>query len=131
MYSYGPPPHMPKQKQDDQLEHTYSSYMRIRDVTLKTSQKRWMIGRSGEWGSGISVLAARHDDDNDIYDAWIIYSFIYLFKIIDDWMEMNLTKIYVYIFSFTCHSCELSKNKQAKMIFFFFYFSSKFCTVIE
>ena len=63
MYSYGPP-HMAKQKQDDQLEHTYSSYVRIRDVALKTCQKRWMIGRSGERGSGISVLAARHDDDN-------------------------------------------------------------------
>ena len=25
-----------------------------------------MIGRSGERGSGISVLAARHDDDDDI-----------------------------------------------------------------
>ena len=29
-----------------------------------TCQKRWMIGRSGERGSGISVLAARHDDDD-------------------------------------------------------------------
>ena len=64
MYSYGPP-HIAKQKQDDQLEHTYSSYVRIRDVALKTCQKRWMIGRSGERGSGISVLAARHDDDDD------------------------------------------------------------------
>ena len=64
MYSYGPP-HMAKQKQDDQLEHTYSSYVRIRDVALKTCQKRWMIGRSGERGSGISVLVARHDDDGD------------------------------------------------------------------
>ena len=54
-----------KQKQDDQHEHTYSSYVRIRDVALKTSQKRWMMGRSGERGSGISVLAARHDDDDD------------------------------------------------------------------
>ena len=62
MYSYGPP-HMAKQNQDDQLEHTYSSYVRIRDVTLKTCQKRWTIGRSGERGSGISVLAARHDDE--------------------------------------------------------------------
>ena len=35
MYSYGPP-HLAKQKQDDQLEHTYSSYVRIRDVALKT-----------------------------------------------------------------------------------------------
>ena len=39
MYSYGPP-HMAKQKHDDQLELTYSSYVRIRDVTLKTCQKR-------------------------------------------------------------------------------------------
>ena len=58
-------PHMAKQKQDDQLEHTYSSYVRIRDVALKTSQRWLMIGRSGERGSGISVLAARHDDDDD------------------------------------------------------------------
>ena len=64
MYSYGPP-HMAKQKQDDQLEHTYSSYVRIGDVALKTCQRRWMIGRSGERGSGISVLAAWHDDDDD------------------------------------------------------------------
>ena len=39
MYSYGPP-HMAKQKQDEQLEHTYSSYVRIRDIALKTCQKR-------------------------------------------------------------------------------------------
>ena len=35
------------------------------DLALKTSQKRWMIGRSGERGSGISVLAARNDGDDD------------------------------------------------------------------
>ena len=34
MYSYGPP-HMAVQKQDDQHEHTFSSYVRIRDVVLK------------------------------------------------------------------------------------------------
>ena len=45
------------------LEHTYSSYVRIRDVALKTSQRRWMIRRSVERGSGISV----HDDEDDIY----------------------------------------------------------------
>ena len=47
------------------LEHTYSSYVRIRDVAQKTCQMRWTIGRSGKRGSGISVLAARHDDDDD------------------------------------------------------------------
>ena len=72
MYSYGPP-HMADQKQDDLLEYTYSSYVRIRDVALKTCQRRLTIGRSGERGSEISVLAARHDDDDDIYIYIIIY----------------------------------------------------------
>ena len=56
-------PHMAEQKQDDQLEHTYSSYVRIQDVALRTCRKQWMVGRGGERGSGISVLAARHDDE--------------------------------------------------------------------
>ena len=43
----------------------YSSYVRIRDVALKICQRRWTIGKSGERGSGISVLVARHDDDDD------------------------------------------------------------------
>ena len=58
-----------EQKQDDQLEHTYSSYGRIRDVALKTCLRRWTIGKSGKRGSGISVLAARHDDDDDDGDG--------------------------------------------------------------
>ena len=57
--------HMAKLKQDNQLEHTYSSYVRVRDVALKTCEERWMIGRSGERGSEIFVLAVRHDDDGD------------------------------------------------------------------
>ena len=56
---------MAVQKQDDQLELTYSNYVRTQDVILKTSWRRWIIGRSGERESGISVLAARHDDDDD------------------------------------------------------------------
>ena len=57
---------MAAQKQDDQHEHTFSSYVRIQDVVLKTYLGRWTIGRSGERGSGISVLPARYDDDEDI-----------------------------------------------------------------
>ena len=63
MYFYGPPP-MAEQSQDGQLEHTYSSSVKIRDVSQKTCQKRWTIGRNGERGSWISVLATRHDDDD-------------------------------------------------------------------
>ncbi len=33
-------PHMAEQKQDDQLEHTYSSSVRIPDVALNTYQRR-------------------------------------------------------------------------------------------
>ena len=62
MYSYGLP-HMAEQKQDDQHEHTFSNYVRIRDVVQKTCQRRRT--KSGERGSGISVLPARHDDDDD------------------------------------------------------------------
>ena len=65
--TYDGPPHIGKQKQDDQLELTYSTYVRTQDVTQKTCQRWWMIGRSGERGSGISVLAARHDDDDDCF----------------------------------------------------------------
>ena len=49
----------------DQLAPTYSSSVRIRGVALRTYQKQWTIGRGGERGSGISVLMARHDDDDD------------------------------------------------------------------
>ena len=59
-------PHMAVQKQDDQHEHTFSNYVRIRDVVLKTCLGRWTMGRSGERGSGISVLPARYDDDANI-----------------------------------------------------------------
>ena len=56
-------PHMAVQKQDDQHEHTFSNYVRIWDVVQKTCLRRWTIGKSGERGSGISVLPAQHDDD--------------------------------------------------------------------
>ena len=56
---------MAAQKQDDQLERRFSSYVRIQDVVLKTYLGRWTIGMSGERGSGISVLPARYDDDDD------------------------------------------------------------------
>ena len=56
---------MAVRKQDDQHEHTFSSYVRIRDAVLKTYLGWWTIGRSGERGSGISMLPARYDDDDE------------------------------------------------------------------
>ena len=57
---------MDMQKLDDQLEPTYSGSASIQDVSQKTCQKQWMIGRGSGRGSGISVLIARHDDDDDV-----------------------------------------------------------------
>ena len=66
-------PHMAEQKQQDQLEHTYSSYVRIWDVALRTCQRWWTIGKSGESGSGISMLVARHDDDDDSWFEFRVF----------------------------------------------------------
>ena len=61
---------MVNQRKDDQLEPIYNSSVPIQDVDLKTYWKRWTIETGGERGSRRSVLAARHDDDND--DAHIL-----------------------------------------------------------
>ena len=90
MYSYGPP-HMAVQKQDDQHEHTFSSYVRIQDVVLKTCLGRWTIGRSGERGSGISVLPARHDDDDD--DNNKVVSFVSYLGQLLKWTREELQQI--------------------------------------
>ena len=68
MYSYGPL-HMAEQMQGDQLEPTYSSSVRMRGKALRTCRNQWMIGRGGKRGSRISVLMARQDDDDDIYES--------------------------------------------------------------
>ena len=59
------PLHMDEQRQDDQQEPTYSSSVPMQDVALKICRKQWTIEKSGEKGSGISVLIAQHDDDDD------------------------------------------------------------------
>ena len=80
------------QKQDDQHEHTYSSYVWIRNVALKTCQRRWMIGRSGERRSGISVLVARHDDDDDDSFVLVILQWILALS-----AEIEIHKVYSFL----------------------------------
>ena len=63
-YSCGPL-HMDEQRQDDQQEPIYNNSVPIQDVALKTSRGWWTIETSGGKGSERSVLAARHDDDDD------------------------------------------------------------------
>ena len=64
---------MAVQKQDDQHEHTFSNYVMIQDLVQKTCLRRRTIGKSGERGSGISVLPARHDDDDEICNKISIF----------------------------------------------------------
>ena len=63
MYSCGPL-HTDEQRQDVQIEPTYSSSLSIRDVAMICRKQR-TLGRYSERRSGISVLIARHDDDDD------------------------------------------------------------------
>ena len=57
------------------LSHSLSLslYIYIYIYIYRTCQKRWTIGRSGERGSGISVLVARQDDDKDIFICVCVY----------------------------------------------------------
>ena len=64
LYSCGPL-HMDEQKQDDQLEPIYISSVPIRDAFLKTCRMKWTREKGGEKWSGVSVLMARHDDEED------------------------------------------------------------------
>ena len=56
---------MNEQRQDVQLEPSYSSSVPIRDVALRIYRMQWTIGRCAERDSGTSVLIVRHDDDED------------------------------------------------------------------
>ena len=51
------------------MNNIFSIYFSI----LKTCLGRWTIGRSGERGSGISVLPARYDDDDDFSIFEVIF----------------------------------------------------------
>ena len=50
---------MAVQKQDDQHEHTFSNYVRIRDVVQKTCLRRWMI--EGQVREGQGYPCYRHN----------------------------------------------------------------------
>ena len=62
-YSSGPH-HSDEQRQVVQLESKYNSSVAIQDVALKSYRERWTIETGSERGSGRSVLAVRHDDDD-------------------------------------------------------------------
>ena len=122
MYSYGPP-HMTKQKQDDQLERTYSSYVRIRDVALKTCQKRWMIGKSGERGSVRDIRATTW---------WYIYIYVYVCVCVSIYISgspwQRLVNFYMYIYTLSSTYIYIYKWKSdlQNSISYFFKVSEKF-----
>ena len=43
------------------------------NLALKTCQRRWTMGKSGERRPGISVLVARHDDDDNLIVPTLIF----------------------------------------------------------
>ena len=86
---------MDEQRPDDQLEPTYNNSVPIQDVALK----RWTIEKSGGRGSGISVLMARHDDDDD---DWVLCVIKYLDNLASKSMLMSsisLSALYFRLFA--------------------------------
>ena len=91
---------MAMKKQDDQHEHTFSNYVRIQDVVLKTCLRRWTIETDGERWAGRLVQAVLDNDDDkqklqDIID-WprqeaIIHSYLPTFPFGQD---MTLGQIF-------------------------------------
>ena len=63
---------MAKQKQNNQLEHTYSSF---EDTVCSPEDLLKAMNDREKWqkGSGISVLAPRHDYDDDDTQGKIYY----------------------------------------------------------
>ena len=57
---------MDEQRLDDRLEPIYNNSVPIQDIAWKTSWEQWMIEMGSKRGSGRSVLAARHDNDENI-----------------------------------------------------------------
>ncbi len=57
MYSYGPP-HMAKQKQDDRLEHTYSSYVFANPAALQPEGRAEMVFLSDSNPRELAKVAA-------------------------------------------------------------------------
>ena len=74
MYSCGPF-HMDEQKQDDQLEPTYSSSVPIQDIALKICREQLTIETGSERKSEISALMIWHDDDDDDEIATPAYTY--------------------------------------------------------
>ena len=64
---------MAEQKQDDQFEHTYNSYVRIRNVALKTSGDE-RLGEVATEGQGYPYW--RHDMKMMMMIVNIVFSFI-------------------------------------------------------
>ena len=91
-YSCGPF-QLGQQRQDDQLEPTYSISVPIRDVVLKTCRKQETIERVGERGSRISMLIVPHDDDDD--DVIPEPGFVFVYASVTDATNNPQSKITV------------------------------------
>ncbi len=64
---------MDEQRQDVQLEPIYSSSVPLQDVALRICRKQWTIERCRQIESGMSVLMAQHEDDDDCcVNPWVV-----------------------------------------------------------
>ena len=81
--------------------------MPIRDVALMTYQKQWTVGRGGGRKSGISVLMAQlNEDDDELFEIELF------FCIKMDLALNNLQRV-------ICHKTQTNKQTKRKDLKFF------------
>ena len=64
--------HTDEKRLEDQPEPINNNSILIQDLAWKTCRERWMIETNGERGSGKSVLAVRHDDDDTVIETKLL-----------------------------------------------------------
>ena len=89
MFSCGPL-HIAEQRLGDQLEPTYSSSVRIRDIALRTCRKRWTIGRG--WQKGVRDIRA----GGTTWWWWWWQKPVHCVELLDEFVYRN-SYIFIYI----------------------------------
>ena len=64
----------------DQLEPINNSSVLIQGVAWKPYREQWTIGTSSGRGTGKSVPASRHDDEDDIHIYIYVHTVVVIYK---------------------------------------------------
>ena len=116
----------PRKSRDDQHERTFSSYVRIQVVVLKTCLGRWTIGRSGE--ERVRDIRAA----STIWWRWwyiYIYIYIYIFVCVCVCVHTHVC-IYIHSYKYFLEYTYIWKNVVLIFVLFMFFASVYVYTLV-